>query len=210
MGQWSEKALSLPEENKAIKENIRILGSSLWITRLALNRITTVWNRSDKYSSIIRSGGLRTRRFAGTFTDISAAMVFAAEGKYKLEIQYVWARCMERSCDRLLWAHDQNEWWSLGTCTKSRHEYHGSHKHESERYYTGDCQVPHQQKCRYIDLRSKDAIYSTPGVCEQKPIKVWISDVLEKHSRTCNGLRQQIRMWSWIGWHNQRILDSSN
>jgi hypothetical protein len=37
----------------------------------------------------------------------------------------------------------------------------------------------------------KDAIYSTPGVCEQKPIKVWISDVLEKHSRTCNGLRQQ-------------------
>jgi hypothetical protein len=28
---------------------------------LALLSITTVWNRSDKYSSIIRSGGLRTR-----------------------------------------------------------------------------------------------------------------------------------------------------
>jgi hypothetical protein len=102
------------------------------------------------------------------------------EGKYKLEIQYTWARCMERSCDMGLSTVIKTNDGVL-VHVPNRDEYHGSHKHESKRYYTGDCQVPHQKKCRYIqiDIRSKDAIYSTPGVCEQKPIKVWISDVLE-------------------------------
>jgi hypothetical protein len=114
------KALSLPEGNKSnqrkytdtLPRQFTMDYSPGFTYRI------TVWNQSDKYSSIIRSGGLRTRpRFAGTFTDISAAMVICWESKYKLEIYNTWARCMERSCDMGL--NDQNEWWSLGTCTKS-------------------------------------------------------------------------------------------
>jgi hypothetical protein len=96
MGAMIEKALS--EGNKAIKENIRIrcLGSSLWITRWLYLASQQFGIEATSILALFGAWASDSASFAGTFTDISASVMVFAEGKYKLEIQYVWAR-VERS-----------------------------------------------------------------------------------------------------------------
>jgi hypothetical protein len=111
----------LPEENKTIKRIYGYVASAVHYG-FALGFTHTHHNSLESKRPVFSTVGFGLGLALQEHSPIYLLYV-VTEGKYKLEIQYVWARCMEGHV--LGSVYDQNRWW-IGTCTKSRHEYHGS------------------------------------------------------------------------------------